>query len=394
MCVCLSLYVHCPPSSCSNLSHLFCKLEQTSSRPLKFNKPFDHKAHNIPILPLRKNVRGRSASTHSAPTHPSDTRLLPPTKHNCSKEREKKNPLLQFVLFKLHWRGVESTATIRIGDSVLLPATLLDLRKQNTLVTTYLPTSSAPKNSTNSTFTSQSQKQNCSENYTRWCREQTSRLTKKNTQKKTKKHTHTHTHTHTTTAGNNTLKLVCTKPPVDTLQRKFSSELYLEHLFYLLLLLLLVPALQWFAKSSSPVHLLIRKKQPNPFFLFPILDAQWFWTQTWNQATTSSGYSAETEEAKTRSRRNVCVGTTVSDTYQKEWRPVCWLCSHNFKYPVSGSNPSNSPNPPYPTPPPRLPLVRNSGVCKKTETRCILYERYVFLLRISVQVKGCVIWQN
>jgi hypothetical protein len=90
VCVSLSLYVHCPPSSCSNLSHLFCKLEQTSSRSLKFNKPFEHKAHNIPILPLRNNVRGRSASTHSAPTHPPDPRLLPPTKHNCSKEREKK----------------------------------------------------------------------------------------------------------------------------------------------------------------------------------------------------------------------------------------------------------------------------------------------------------------
>jgi hypothetical protein len=145
VCVCVCVCVSIAHHLLAQISPTFCNLVQTSSRPLKFNKPFEHKAHNIPIVPLRNNVRGRSASTHSAPTHPSDPRLLPPTKHNCSKEREKKNPLLQFVLFKLHWRGVESSATTRIGDSVLLPATLLDLRKQNTLVTTYLPTSSNPK---------------------------------------------------------------------------------------------------------------------------------------------------------------------------------------------------------------------------------------------------------
>jgi hypothetical protein len=133
-----------------------------------------------------------------------------------------------------------------MGDSVLLPATLLDLRKQNTLVTTYLPTSSTPKNSTNSTFTSQSQKNKIAVKITLADAENKPPDSPKRTPKNKQRKTHTHTHTHKQPQQKTTpLKLVCTKPPVDTLQRKFSSELYLKHLFYLLLLLLLlVPALQ------------------------------------------------------------------------------------------------------------------------------------------------------
>jgi hypothetical protein len=193
VCVCLSLslYVHYPPSSCSNLSHLFCKLEQTSSRPLKSNKPFEHKAHNIPILPLRNNVRGRSASTHSAPTHPSHPRLLPPTKHNCSKERGIKKSTYSICAFQasLEGSGVNchnQNRRLRSSSSYSFKT----FENKTLLSQPIFPPPLPPKNSTNTTFTSQSQKQNCSENHTRWCREQTSRFTKKNTQKQTNTHTH------------------------------------------------------------------------------------------------------------------------------------------------------------------------------------------------------------
>jgi hypothetical protein len=74
----------------------------------------------------------------------------------AQKKEKKKIHFFNLCFSSFTGGGVESTATTRIGDAVLLLATLLDLRKQNTLVTTYLSTSSTPKNSTNSTFTSQS----------------------------------------------------------------------------------------------------------------------------------------------------------------------------------------------------------------------------------------------
>ncbi len=232
------------------------------------------------------------------------------------------------MLFKLHWRGVESTATTRIGDSVLLPATLLDLRKQNTLVTTYLPTSSTPKNSTNTTFTSQSQKQNCSQNLHSLRQRTNLQIHQKEHPQKKQRNTHTHTQLqqkqyletslYKTTRGYLAKKIQLRIISQTSLLPSSSSSSSCSR--FTMICEILQPSPSPHPKEATESFLSL----PNPSR--PVGSEPKHQIKPSHHLERLLGGDGRGDN--TRSRRNVCVGTTVSDTYKKNWLPVCWLCSH------------------------------------------------------------------